>query len=340
MRGIHSQRPYTEYISTRWYRAPECLLTDGEYGAEVDIWGAGCVIFEIIALNPLFPGADEIDQINRIHKILGSPPPLVWMNLKLRGSRNARFDFPIYKGSGFAKLIPRARQDCIAFLHHTLKYSAKERISAAQALAHSYLVGSTLKPLDEAPYGSKLPKNIEMRSDSVRTISTTISSTSDDMNKTRLTNGGDFNRVVVETSSNINIKDGPPSLGMMHQSVSQTKVKRQGFSSKRTGVATKKIEALPLHNNGFQKVGYTEEKQAKQNYPSNASHTKESLPTIGKPFAPPLRRKQDISIGGSGRSTTNIIKNQSIHHAERPTERTTKSGLLPPLRAPTQRDRK
>jgi len=231
VRGIHSQRPYTEYISTRWYRAPECLLTDGEYGAEVDIWGAGCVIFEIIALNPLFPGADEIDQINRIHKILGSPPPLVWMNFKLRGSRNARFDFPIYKGSGFAKLIPRARQDCVAFLHHTLKYSAKERISAAQALAHSYLVGSTVKPLDEAPYGLKLPKNIEIRSDSVPTIPTAISSTGGGV-RTRLMNGGGFNRIVLETNSNIKIKDGLPWLGMLHQSIS---FKRLDNSSKRIG---------------------------------------------------------------------------------------------------------
>ena len=44
----------TEYISTRWYRAPECLLTDGYYGPEMDIWGAGCVLFELIEMYPLF----------------------------------------------------------------------------------------------------------------------------------------------------------------------------------------------------------------------------------------------------------------------------------------------
>jgi renal tumor antigen len=68
-RGIHSRRPWTEYISTRWYRAPECLLTDGYYGAEMDLWGVGCVAFETLALFPLFPGSNEADQIERIHKV-------------------------------------------------------------------------------------------------------------------------------------------------------------------------------------------------------------------------------------------------------------------------------
>lgn len=62
-------QPYTEYISTRWYRAPECLLTDGYYGPEMDQWGAGCVFFEITSLYPLFPGTNELDQIGRVHKV-------------------------------------------------------------------------------------------------------------------------------------------------------------------------------------------------------------------------------------------------------------------------------
>jgi renal tumor antigen len=60
-RGIYSKQPYTEYISTRWYRAPECLLTDGYYGYKMDLWGVGCVLFEVLSLFPLFPGNDELD---------------------------------------------------------------------------------------------------------------------------------------------------------------------------------------------------------------------------------------------------------------------------------------
>ena len=72
-RGIFSQQPYTEYISTRWYRAPECLLTDGFYTFKMDMWGIGCVMYEVLALSPLFPGKDEQKQSDLIHRVLGMP---------------------------------------------------------------------------------------------------------------------------------------------------------------------------------------------------------------------------------------------------------------------------
>ena len=60
-RGIYSKPPFTEYISTRWYRPPECLLTDGYYNHKMDYWGIGCVFFEVLTLTPLFPGTNELD---------------------------------------------------------------------------------------------------------------------------------------------------------------------------------------------------------------------------------------------------------------------------------------
>lgn len=47
-RSVYCRPPHTEYISTRWYRAPECLLTDGYYSHKMDVWSAGCVFFEIL----------------------------------------------------------------------------------------------------------------------------------------------------------------------------------------------------------------------------------------------------------------------------------------------------
>lgn len=82
MRGIYSRPPYTEYISTRWYRSPECLLTTGYYGPKMDIWALGCVYYEILELKPLFPGTDEIDQIFKIHNVLGSPHPRLITRLR------------------------------------------------------------------------------------------------------------------------------------------------------------------------------------------------------------------------------------------------------------------
>jgi renal tumor antigen len=115
-RGIYSKQPYTEYISTRWYRAPECLLTDGYYNYKMDIWGVGCVFFEIVSLFPLFPGTNELDQINKIHKILGTPAQELLEKFK-RHSAHVDFNFPQTSGSGVAKLIPHVPPDAVSLFY-------------------------------------------------------------------------------------------------------------------------------------------------------------------------------------------------------------------------------
>lgn len=72
-RETHSRQPYTTYVSTRWYRAPEVLLRAGTYSAPVDIWALGAMAVEIATLKPLFPGGNEVDQVWRICEIMGSP---------------------------------------------------------------------------------------------------------------------------------------------------------------------------------------------------------------------------------------------------------------------------
>lgn len=137
-RGIYSKQPYTEYISTRWYRAPECLLTDGYYGPEMDLWGAGCVFFEITSLYPLFPGSNEVDQINRIHKVLGTPSDDVLNKFRSKGNSHISLDFPESKGMGIPQLIPHASADCVDLIVKLLKYDASERISARETMRHPY----------------------------------------------------------------------------------------------------------------------------------------------------------------------------------------------------------
>lgn len=102
-RGIYSKQPYTEYISTRWYRAPECLMTDGYYDSKMDIWGYGCVLFEMIAKYPLFNGKGELDQIHKINKVLGTPKQSLIELFKSRATHMSAndFNFPQRKGIGF-----------------------------------------------------------------------------------------------------------------------------------------------------------------------------------------------------------------------------------------------
>lgn len=72
-REIRSRPPYTDYVSTRWYRAPEVLLRSTNYNSPIDIWAVGCIMAELYTLQPLFPGRSEIDQIFRVTSVLGTP---------------------------------------------------------------------------------------------------------------------------------------------------------------------------------------------------------------------------------------------------------------------------
>lgn len=136
-RQISSKQPFTEYISTRWYRAPECLLTDGYYRSHMDIWSAGCVMFEIITLRPLFPGTNELDQINKIHEILGSPSSSILDKFQHRNSA-VDFNFPPRRGTGIARFLTHCSSDTVDLLNQLCVYDPEHRISAAQALRHPY----------------------------------------------------------------------------------------------------------------------------------------------------------------------------------------------------------
>ncbi|KAJ2071680.1 Serine/threonine protein kinase, partial [Coemansia sp. S142-1] len=66
-------RPLTDYISTRWYRAPEVLLNCANYSTPIDVWAVGTIVSELATLRPLFPGTNQIDQLRRIFEVLGTP---------------------------------------------------------------------------------------------------------------------------------------------------------------------------------------------------------------------------------------------------------------------------
>ena len=136
-KGVFAEPPYTEYISTRWYRPPECLQTDGFYDSKIDIWGIGCVLYEVISQNPLFPGDDELDQINKIHAVLGTPDPEV-LNLYQQLATHMDFDFKDTVGCGLESLIGECSSDCLDILKKLLAYEPHKRISAGEALRHEY----------------------------------------------------------------------------------------------------------------------------------------------------------------------------------------------------------
>lgn len=68
-----NEQVLTEYVATRWYRAPEILLGSNRYSKAVDMWSVGCIIGELLNGKPLFPGNSTLNQIERILELIGRP---------------------------------------------------------------------------------------------------------------------------------------------------------------------------------------------------------------------------------------------------------------------------
>ena len=112
-------------------------MTDGHYGYKMDIWGVGCVFFEVLSLYPLFPGENELDQIHKIHNIMGTPPQELLDKFQ-KNATHMKLEFPAKKFVGIAKLIPHVSAEAQDLILKMLTYNAEDRYTAGQCLKHPY----------------------------------------------------------------------------------------------------------------------------------------------------------------------------------------------------------
>lgn len=104
--------PHTSYVSTRWYRAPECVLRSHHYNFVSDVFAAGCIMGELYLQQPLFPGTSELDQIDKILRVLGTPTKDNWREgYKLAEKKDMRFQNYIAKPLG--KYLPSISEDAL-----------------------------------------------------------------------------------------------------------------------------------------------------------------------------------------------------------------------------------
>ncbi|XP_046440188.1 serine/threonine-protein kinase dyf-5-like isoform X3 [Daphnia pulex] len=141
-REIRSRPPFTDYVSTRWYRAPEVLLHSTNYNSAIDMWAVGCMIPELYTFRPLFPGSSEIDQLFKVCALLGTPTESQWPDGYQLASK-MHFKFPQFNNSSLNQLLMQASPEAVKLVNLLLQWNPARRPSAQQALNHSFFARSS-----------------------------------------------------------------------------------------------------------------------------------------------------------------------------------------------------
>ncbi|KAK9447945.1 kinase-like domain-containing protein [Limtongia smithiae] len=129
----------TEYVATRWYRAPEIMLTFKEYTKAIDMWSVGCILAEMLSGKPLFPGKDYHNQLTLILDVLGTPTMEDYYAVRSARAREYIRSLPFKKRVPFSALFPGVNPLAIDLLEKMLTFNPSKRITVEDALQHPYL---------------------------------------------------------------------------------------------------------------------------------------------------------------------------------------------------------
>ncbi|XP_065829234.1 cyclin-dependent kinase 5 homolog [Oscarella lobularis] len=130
-------KTYSNEVVTLWYRPPDVLLGSVEYTTAIDMWGVGCIFYEMTAGRPLFPGSTVDEELNLIFKVLGTPTEETWPGI----TSNAEFqshNFRNYKTERFSKYAPRLDEDGYNLVTSLLQFENKKRKLAKEAMMHPF----------------------------------------------------------------------------------------------------------------------------------------------------------------------------------------------------------
>lgn len=165
--GDDTPTAWTDYVATRWYRAPElCGCFYGRYSQAVDIWGIGCLFAETLLGKPLFPGRDSVSQLQLITDLLGKPPPAVIDRIGNQKARNFLAALPNKPPTPFDQKFRNADQNALDLLKGLLAFDPAERMSASAALQHRYFDGlpkavpAEIKPISTSQFEFELQRRL------------------------------------------------------------------------------------------------------------------------------------------------------------------------------------
>lgn len=128
----------TEYVATRWYRAPEIMLSFTNYTKSIDIWSVGCILAELLGGKPLFRGKDYVDQLNQILLILGTPKESTLTKIGSIRAQNYVKSLPFMRKVEYSEIFPTVNPLALDLLEKMLTLDPYERINVDDALKHPY----------------------------------------------------------------------------------------------------------------------------------------------------------------------------------------------------------
>jgi len=144
----------TDYVVTRWYRAPEVVLLASEYTKSIDVWSVGCILCELIGRKPIFTGKDHLDQIKKIISVLGSPTEedLEWLPAR-SPARNFIKKVPTCAKQPWSTVYPKATKNGIEAIEQMLTFDPTKRVDVPGTLTLPYY--ETLHMPDDEPVADK-----------------------------------------------------------------------------------------------------------------------------------------------------------------------------------------
>jgi len=136
----------TEYVVTRWYRAPEVVVQAQRYDEGVDVWAVGCILAEMLLKEPIFQGEDYIDQLRVIFKLIGTPSEEDLQSVNSSDAANFIRRLKHRERKEFSTVFPDASAEAIDLLEKIFVFDPARRITVDEALRHPFFA----KYYDEA----------------------------------------------------------------------------------------------------------------------------------------------------------------------------------------------
>uniref|UniRef100_A0A8C0SYZ4 cyclin-dependent kinase n=1 Tax=Canis lupus familiaris TaxID=9615 RepID=A0A8C0SYZ4_CANLF len=158
-------KTYSNEVVTLWYRPPDVLLGSTEYSTPIDMWGVGCIHYEMATGRPLFPGSTVKEELHLIFRLLGTPTEETWPGVMALSEFRA-YSFPQYLPQPLISHAPRLDTDGLHLLSSLLLYESKSRMSAEAALSHPYFrsLGERVHQLEDTASIFSL-KEIQLQKD-------------------------------------------------------------------------------------------------------------------------------------------------------------------------------